>query len=66
MILMRGDFTGIVNFLFGFIWLLMNAHATISLGMVGLKKPLKGEYQVALFMRALKTITLEDTVISLE
>ncbi len=41
----------------------MGSHATIILGMVGLKKPLKGEYQVALFMGTLKTITLEDTVI---
>ena len=43
----------------------MDSHATISLGMVGLKKPLEDEYQVALFMGTLKTITLEDTMISL-
>lgn len=44
----------------------MNSNAIISLKMVGLKKPLKGEYQVALFMETLKTITPEETVIWLE
>ncbi|PTO91016.1 hypothetical protein CWN98_00380 [Vibrio splendidus] len=66
MILFRWGLTWVVNYLFNLIWLRMNSHATISLRMIGLKKPLKGEYQVALFEGTLKTIIPEETVIWLE